>query len=410
MLEYNEQKSDLPHIVYITRDIERALGCLSLSSVIIISNDSTFAKSVKEQFPDRIFLIPSIAPLDTYQLLEHEETTRILKASIAPHIVVFKNTPRIEKWCNEHGYTLLNPKADLAASIEEKITQLTTLQDIVEFMPRYTIKKLEELRWIDTPFVLQFNHSHTGSGTIYIDSEKKLEELKEKFPKRECRIAPFIEGPIFTSNIVIAKDKTMLGNMSYQITGIPPFTDVLFATIGNDWGAPYTTLNESERKQYEQMSEEVAQTLQKLDWKGLFGIDAIWSTVEKRWYLIEINARQPASASYESQLQYPLRQDTDHLTILEAHLYALLDTPPHSYELLKISTGAQIIQRVTKEITSLTDAEKLISKLEELEIHLIPYGNITPNSDLLRIQSKESIIARDGEFSDIGKKIKSILN
>ncbi len=397
-------------IIYITRDIERAVGCLSIPSIFIISNDSPFAKSVKKEFPDRIALIAHQRPLDTHELLAHQETSAILDAYDTPHILVFKNTSLIERWCAEKKYHLLNPPSKLASSIEEKITQLTTLEKLRELMPRYEKKRIEEIQWFGVPFVLQFNHSHTGSGTIIIDAVEKLNELKNQFPKRESRIAPRIEGPVCTSNIVVARDITLTGNISYQITGIKPFTDSAFATIGNDWGAPYRILHESARTSYDLMAREVADTLRDLGWVGLFGIDAIWSTDENRWYLIEINARQPASASYESELQVKIKKDDDTVTILEAHIKALRGETLNNVTLIKISDGAQIIQRVTTKIASAKKLENTIDELKKNNLRVISYENTEHNSDLLRIQSETSIIEIDNEFTEIGKKIKSILN
>lgn len=397
-------------ILYVTRDIERASAyLLSTVAVHIISNETAFAKVLKNTYPDRIFLIAGEKLLDTHELLNHAKTQTILKQFSDPSILVFKNTTLIEKWCEEHKYTLLNPAAKIASSIEEKLTQLETLKELSELMPRYEKKIIEEIGWFKTPFILQFNHSHTGSGTIHIDSEKTLNELKATFPKREARIAPFITGPIFTSNIVVGKNQNVRGNISYQITGISPFTDLQFATIGNDWGAPYRILNESEKTAYDMMAEEVADTLRNLGWKGLFGIDAIWSTKEKRWYLIEINARQPASATYESELQYTIKNNDEGITILEAHLKALLDESLAEYTLIKISDGAQIIQRVTEKITSVEQLENAIEKLKTKNLHTIPYQNTGHNNDLLRIQSNTSIIETEGEFTEIGKQIRNIL-
>lgn len=397
-------------LVYVTRDIERALGGLTIPTFFIISNDSVFAKSIKKIHDERVTLITHLNTLSTHELLEHDETIRILGKIKNPEIVVFKNTSKIEKWCNERGYTLLNPASKLASSIEEKITQLETLKDILEFMPKYEIKTIGEMSWMGIPFVLQFNHSHTGNGTIYIDSKELLDGLKEKFQHRKARIAPFIAGPIFTSNIVVGKNTTLRGNISYQITGLRPFTDVQFATIGNDWGAPYRILNESERASYDHMAKEIAQTLRNLGWKGLFGIDAIWSSEQKRWYLIEINARQPASASYESKLQSQIKQDEETITVLEAHIRALRGETLDGYSMIKISNGAQIIQRVTTEVVWHKQVKEKIQKLEEKKWYVIPYNNTEHNSDLLRIQSETSMIETHNEFTDQGKEICAILN
>ena len=62
-----------------------------------------------------------------------------------------------------------------------------------------------------------------------------------------------------------------------------------------------------------------------------------------RLFLIEINARQPQSATFESQLQQ--RQAPSAITIFEAHLAALLGLELSQMSLIEIQSGAQIIDR-----------------------------------------------------------------
>ena len=94
-------------------------------------------------------------------------------------------------------------------------------------------------------------------------------------------------------------------------------------------------------------------------WKGLFGIDVIYDEERDQFKLIEINARQPASTTYESQLQARFRgHGLVGATIFEAHLAALtgstrsdlvqIKVGPWQEKQIEINDGAQIVQRVTK--------------------------------------------------------------
>ena len=77
-----------------------------------------------------------------------------------------------------------------------------------------------------------------------------------------------------------------------------------------------------------------------------------------RLYLLEINARQPASTTYESQLQSTVCHSdpedsgeeslANRCTTFEAHLASLLSVSPDKYKLITIKNGAQIIQRITQ--------------------------------------------------------------
>ncbi len=191
-------------------------------------------------------------------------------------------------------------------------------------MPPYQISKVKDIQ-IEPPFVLQWAHSHSGEGTLYIED---ISAIKDKFPERECRVTKYIEGKTFTVNIVVG-NTIEVGNISEQLTGIAPYTDNRFTTVGNDWSAP------SPKEEIRAMALKIGADMKELGWKGLFGIDVLQGD---KLYLIEINARQPASATYESTLQ-----KTN--TIFENHIKALLGEPLHPNTI--ITGGKQIIDRRT---------------------------------------------------------------
>lgn len=398
-------------MLYVTRDIERALGIPPKDGYFIISNMTGYSTSVSTTYKDNVQLIESfkkhpIELLDTYDLLNHKATIETIN-KLQPSIVVFKNTPQIEKKCRENGWKLLNPNASLAEKVENKISQIEWLQDIASYLPPYEVTECKNLNWDGEPFIVQFNRSHTGEGTIFIDEEKKLLDLQDQFPDRQIKRVAYIPGPVYTSNIIVGKDSLCYGNISYQITGIPPFTERPFSTIGNDWGLPIKTMSVGQKEKYDAISQAVAQKMQRDGWRGLFGIDI---KIDKRngdVYLLEINARQPASTTYESELQSQKRKRTKEkgITTFEAHLAALLDLPI-TENIISLETGSQIIQRITHKFTKVPD----ISTLTEKGLNVIMYENSKSNADLIRIQSAESVMADSERLNYLGQNIATILS
>ena len=395
-------------IIYIAREIERALGKEPFGSYFIITNATTYALEMQEKYPDNVWLINSPQILDTLEILMLPDVQEKITKHNA-QLLVFKNTIQIERLCAEKNWTILNPSAELAEKIENKITQVEWLGELSSLLPPHSIQPAKNISWPGKPFVLQWSHGHTGDGTILMQNEKDLELIKQKFPERECRVTDFIKGPMFTANIVVTNTVILLGNISYQITGILPFTDNPFTTIGNDWSVTHTLLSDARIKDFETIAQKIGVKMQKDGWKGLFGVDVIYDEERDMLHLIEINARQPASTTLESQFQSELLSRGVHgLTTFEAHIHALTGIPVNS-ALIPINDGAQIVQRLTQAILLKNEKnnEDLfnIQGLIKAGYKVISYKNTKPNTDLLRIQSARGIVETHTKFNARGKEI-----
>ncbi len=393
-------------IIYITRDIERALGMDPSSDYVIVANKTPYAEKFAARFPENVWLVngtPENGVLGTRELIDHP----IIKEKLATRpsdILVFKNTARVEEAATKNGLRLLNPRAQLSETVENKMSQVEWLGELgKKYLPHNVIMPAKKLTWTGEPFIVQWAHGHTGGGTLLINTEAELKAIQEKFPYRITRRTIYVLGPSFTVNAVVAADKILVGNISYQITGIAPFTDNQFSTVGNDWGATHSLLNESEVEFIETMTSDIGKKLNIAGWRGLYGVDIIRDDKTGTIHLIEINARQPASTTFESYLQNENRlAGVKGITTFEAHLKALLGekiTEP----LIPINDGAQIVQRVTKNVKSVP-AEK-ITALESVGYNISIYPNTDLNEDLVRVQSARGIIETHGVFNLRGKEV-----
>ena len=413
-------------IIYISREIERALGIAPSESYRIIANRTPYGEKIKRQYPDFVTLVegPTGDPLGTGDLLAHEETRRIFE-DIAAHVgssitkppaplhptpsfLVFKNTPRIEAVANEHSWKLINPSAALAEKIENKISQIAWLGELSSYLPPHRIEVNKAIIWKGVPFIVQWAHGHTGGGTILVDSESVLKDLQAKFPERRARVTDYVPGPSFTVNVVVTPETVAGGSISYQITGLAPFTDMPFATVGNDWGVVGSILSTAELETIRDIISKLGAKMQKESWRGLFGIDLIRDAKTGRLCLIELNARQPASATFESALEDKRRTEEGMIgmTIFEAHIAALLGRPLQP--IIPIESGAQIVQRVTGAVHSIP--EDATGSLELAGYEVVSYPNTAPGSDLLRIQSAESLMAGHEAFNERGKEIVEVVS
>ena len=117
--------------------------------------------------------------------------------------------------------------------------------------------------------------------------------------------------------------------------------------------------------------------------------------------LIEINARQPASTTYESILGRT--QDPKRLTIFEAHVAALLK---RVFPVLsaRVRTGSQIVKRVTNKTYSIN-----VPALRAKNLFVMEYQNETHNKELYRIQSDAGIMESHGRLNDLGNFISSCI-
>ncbi|MEN9913087.1 MAG: hypothetical protein RLY66_495 [Candidatus Parcubacteria bacterium] len=393
-------------LTYVTREIERALGADPVGNYYIVAGKTPYGEKIAAQFPGHVMLIDAPETLGTRELIEQAAAKRMMPPNT--DTIVFKNTSRVEEAATKAGIKLLNPKASLSETIENKMTQVEWLGDLgKKYLPPHAILPTKKLTWTGEPFVLQWAHGHTGGGTILVNSEAELKDLQEKFPFRMSRRSLYIKGSSYTVNAVVATNKILVGNVSYQITGMEPFTDGIFTTVGNDWCISQDLLSEDELEYVRTMVNDIGMKLNVSGWRGLYGVDLIRDEERGTIHLIEINARQPASTTFESYLQKENRiAGVKGLTTFEAHLKALNNEPIED-DLIPVNDGAQIIQRITKKVTSVSESS--ISGLETAGYNVISYPNSGHNEDLLRIQGARGIMERHGVFNERGKEISVIL-
>ncbi len=223
-----------------------------------------------------------------------------------PKVIFFKIAANIEKTCENLNYWVLNTSSDLNKKFETKISQYELLKDAAVNFPKTLVGPLGEFQYSDLVeelgenFIIQYARGHTGSSTVFITGEESFLAEQKTYPKRVARIARKIVGDAWTINACVTRIGVLYGGLSYQITGIPELTSREGGTVGNDWSRS-SKLSEFSIDQIKKITVRVGKAMRRAGFKGLFGLDLIVDE-NGEVFLIEVNARQPASTSMHTKL------------------------------------------------------------------------------------------------------------
>lgn len=306
-----------PPIFYICNDPERALGlekgvknfhiiCIDDNPIIdYLQNAGANVLSLNRATGEKngIYRNSKIA-------LEHQLTQNYIKdhtpSGQTPNAMFFKIAANIEYTAQKLGYKVLNTNSTLNKRYENKISQYETLSQFNIKFPPTLIASLNSLNYKELKekfgeqFVVQFDHGHTGNSTTFIVSEAEFTALQNTHQSKMARVAQKINGKAFTLNAVATRYGTVYSGLCEQITGVRELTEKSGATVGNDW-TKTRFLSDFALSQIKEITEKVGDLMFRDGYRGLFGLDLIVSE-NNQVYLIEINARQPASTGTHTKL------------------------------------------------------------------------------------------------------------
>lgn len=311
--QVNYKLKDKP-LFYLCNDPERALGLENIldNYHIVCVDDSDLFAYLKLQ-RGNIFSLENHANKSNFifrnsaKLLEEDSVRDYISTNSGKnkYFQTFKISPRFEKLTEEYNADLLNTTSKLNRDFENKLTQYELLSQYEVNFPDTIITELGKNTYqsiaaqLSSKFVVQFDRGHTGSGTSFINSEAEYEELKQRFSQRKARIAKLINGISYTVNAAVGRNGIYVGGLSYQITGVPELTQSEGGTVGNDFSYR-EGINENIKQQIVDEVTKIGFAMKETGYKGLFGVDLI---ISDNVYVIEVNARQPASIPFYTKLQ-----------------------------------------------------------------------------------------------------------
>ncbi len=142
---------------------------------------------------------------------------------------------------------------------------------------------------VGTPFVIQGGIGVSGEDTYKIDSFRDFASLSKNI-KGNFRVTKYLENVIPLSvHICITKKEILYEGPYIQIIGFRELANSFFQFSGNDTNQ--TMLSEELKRKVKFQSLKLATYARDQGYRGILGIDFIWSKYEKRVLVQEINSR-----------------------------------------------------------------------------------------------------------------------
>lgn len=357
----NEKTKESP-IFYFSNDIERSLGFEDKLANFhqICIDDNQVIDLIRKVNPNLVCLVQETEEdifRSSVKLISHSKISEYLAKFSEKYIQTFKISPAFEKKVLELNAKALNTTAKLNRMFENKLTQYQLLKDKINF-PKTIVTELKNAdfeglkRDLGENFVIQFNLGHTGASTHIIISQEIFEEIKSKFPERFAKFSEFIDGGLwYTINACIYNNRTFVGGLNYQLTGIPELTTDSGATVGNDYAQRKGISEEVLNKIIEQ-TQSIGGVMSENGFRGMFGVDLIIR--DDNVYIIEVNARQTASVPFFTKLQIHNNEIPLSMLHLAEFMDIKIEINENEYNLIntKPIKASQIINRA-KELTTL---------------------------------------------------------
>jgi len=401
-------------IFFVCNDFERALGLERIfpDYHIICIDYNTGLEAARAQGV-KIFCLEeelkTINPIfrNSNRLLNHPSVIEYIKKEsgyATPNVIFFKIAPNIEASCKKLGFKLLNTSADLNHKFELKLSQYEEIEKLGYF-PSSIVGILQDLNYSEVvqelgePFVIQYDRGHTGSSTVFIENSTQFDQEVKLFPKRKAKISSKIDGEPWTLNACITRYGVTFGGLCFQITGIEGCTSKKGGTVGNDW-TQTKRLPSSITEQIANMTTRIGEHMKKSGYIGLFGLDIIVDSTGKA-FLIEINARQPASTGMHTKLMLANQQIPLQLLHIAEFLYGSENYLADLLYLLQQENSISHTKIDSKETSNYPSEQKHIETDKEVETAEFTKYLYSQNIEAMKPIEASQLIIRNTSIEDL---------
>lgn len=264
--------------------------------------------SLEEKFPKVAAKIHS-----TSYLLGNYAFQAFLKSRRNPFRLIFYQvlTPSAVKVLEEQGIERLGNRPESVEDVFLKGRFRSLLKNMgLPHLPdwrlskeEFLLKKFEELHqhWGGPVVVQRADFDVNGEqGTFFIRNENDwraaFDILSHDERYKEIQICPFIEGPSVSMLGCITHLGVLTSTLQLQLIDVPEALHGQLPTgvfLGHDWG--FRAWTEKTEKTAQQVMESIGEFLAEKGFKGVFGIDFVYSPERKELFPLECNPRFTAA-------------------------------------------------------------------------------------------------------------------
>lgn len=224
------------------------------------------------------------------------------KTKRQPAIISFKPSAKIDIICKKNNWIVVNNPGQTNRILEDKINFfeickknkiLLVPSDIGNFNKEIY---LSFQKIFGQKLVLQTHFGWAGKNTFYSES---WDDIKDKIPQNvKVKFSPFLKGYTLLNNCCLTKFGLIQSPPALQFTGIKPFTNNPFTTIGRQWPCLAPTKIQKEIKK---ITQDFSKILGQYNYQGFFGLDFFVN--KNKLYLLECNPRLTASFAFYTSIE-----------------------------------------------------------------------------------------------------------
>jgi hypothetical protein len=193
------------------------------------------------------------------------------------------------------------------------------------------VSELNLVHFIE-PVVIQTRRGHAGESTFFIKSARELESLKRKIGDFKVKITPLRKLPTFSLDLCLTRNGIYSTQPFFQITGDPDLNPLPGGTGGIDFDIANKLSNKT-RERIGALVELVGKALEKIDYRGIAGIDFLVDDANSRIYLIELNPRLLSNLGFITKKQVEAKE----LPLATIHLLEFLREDITKFSAKKLS-------------------------------------------------------------------------
>jgi len=240
-------------------------------------------------------------------VIDHPRTEQHLMKYSSPLFLPYESSSEMVLACQKNGWQLAANPPDIGKqSINNKVKFRRILEKIGVPCPPGEIVAFGDLGFdslakkYNLPFVVQYPLSGGGKGTFFIKTAEDLRKARKSLVAltegeisdgQEMVVSQFIKGPSPSITGCVTHWGILSTSPQYQVLSMPELYNRSGAGLfcGHDWS--FSRFSPHVCRQAYEITEKVGRYLQKIGYKGIFGLDFIMDEQIEKIYVVECNPR-----------------------------------------------------------------------------------------------------------------------
>ena len=235
--------------------------------------------------------------LENPEVREYIDSRRV-PGGPRPKIAMVFFDEETEAICEELGYDLILPSAELRTELDSKIvtTKLgndagaPSVPNILGRASTYKeLQKLADKAKLGSDLVVQTPYGDSGKTTFFITSEETWNEHSKYIIDEDIKVMKRINNRPVAVEAVLTHCGTVVGPILTELAGYKELTPYKGGWCGNEMHPD--VVSDSQRHRATELVRRVGEGLRKTGYKGFFEVDVLVDTDTDEVYLGELNPR-----------------------------------------------------------------------------------------------------------------------